>query len=79
MFRIPVIGRIIRGAGQIPVYRESVDAAVAVRAAIDAVERGECVVVYPEGVWYRYENKADIDEIIEEHLKNGRIVERLRI
>lgn len=49
VFRIPVIGRIIRGAGQIPVYRESVDAAVAVRAAIAAVERGECVVVYPEG------------------------------
>jgi len=49
VFRIPVIGRIIRGAGQIPVYRETVDAANAVRDAIAAVERGECVVVYPEG------------------------------
>jgi len=49
VFRVPVAGRIIAGAGQIPVYRESVDAAGSVRDAIDAVSRGECVVVYPEG------------------------------
>lgn len=35
------------------------------------------VVVYPEGVWYTYVDRADLDEIIESHLKNGRIVERL--
>lgn len=49
VFRIPVAGRIITGAGQIPVYRETVDAAASVREAIAAVEKGECVVVYPEG------------------------------
>jgi 1-acyl-sn-glycerol-3-phosphate acyltransferase len=49
VFRVPVIGRIIRGAGQIPVYRDTVDAANSVREAIAAVERGECVVIYPEG------------------------------
>ncbi|HET7899700.1 MAG TPA: lysophospholipid acyltransferase family protein [Candidatus Nanopelagicales bacterium] len=49
VFRVPVAGRIIKGAGQIPVYRETVDAAASVREAIAAVERGECVVVYPEG------------------------------
>lgn len=49
VFRVPLVGRIIRGAGQIPVYRETVDAANAVREAVAAVERGECVVVYPEG------------------------------
>ena len=49
VFRVPVIGRIIRGAGQIPVYRESSDAANSIRDAIAAVQRGECVVVYPEG------------------------------
>lgn len=49
VFRIPVAGRIITGAGQIPVYRETVDAAKSVRDAIRAVEQGECVVVYPEG------------------------------
>ena len=36
-------------------------------------------MVYPEGVWYTYVDKADIDEIIDEHLVNGRVVERLRI
>jgi len=49
VFRVPVAGRIIAGAGQIPVYRETSDAASSVRAAIAAVEQGECVVVYPEG------------------------------
>jgi (2Fe-2S) ferredoxin len=37
------------------------------------------VVVYPEAVWYRYVDEADIDEIIEQHLKHGRVVERLRM
>lgn len=49
LFRVPVIGRIIAGAGQIPVYRESKEAVGAVRDAIAAVNAGECVVVYPEG------------------------------
>ncbi len=49
VFRIPVGGRIIRGAGQIPVYRESEHAGESVRDAIAAVHAGECVVVYPEG------------------------------
>src|SRR5690606_26072419 len=49
VFRVPVVGRIIKGAGQIPVYRETVDAARSVRDAVAAVEAGECVVVYPEG------------------------------
>ena len=41
--------------------------------------QGPIMVIYPEGVWYTYVDKEDIDEIIEEHLKNGRVVERLRI
>ncbi len=49
LFRLPVLGRIITGCAQIPVYRESRDAALAFRAAIDAVQRGECVTIYPEG------------------------------
>jgi (2Fe-2S) ferredoxin len=35
------------------------------------------VVVYPEAVWYSYVDNTDIDEIVESHLKNGRVVERL--
>ena len=49
VFRVPIAGRIITGAGQIPVYRETKDAASSVRAAVAAIEQGECVVVYPEG------------------------------
>ena len=48
IFRVPVIGTILRGAGQIPVYRESADATKAYEAAVGAVRRGECVVIYPE-------------------------------
>jgi (2Fe-2S) ferredoxin len=46
---------------------------------LDRCEEGPCVVVYPEAVWYTYVDKSDIDEIVEEHLQQGRIVERLRI
>ena len=46
---------------------------------LDRCEEGPCIVVYPEAVWYTYVDRADIDEIIEEHLQVGRVVERLRI
>ena len=49
VFKIPVVGAIIRSAGQIPVYRLTNDASQAFSAAVEAVENGECVVVYPEG------------------------------
>jgi (2Fe-2S) ferredoxin len=42
-------------------------------------EQGPVLVVYPEAVWYTYVDEADLDEIIEEHLRNGREVERLKI
>jgi (2Fe-2S) ferredoxin len=37
------------------------------------------VVVYPQEVWYTYVDNADIDEIIESHLKNNVPVERLML
>jgi len=46
---------------------------------LDRCEEGPCIVIYPEAVWYTYVDRSDIDEIVEEHLRNGRIVERLRI
>ena len=46
---------------------------------LDRCEEGPCMVVYPDAVWYTYVDRADIDEIIEEHLKHGRPVARLRI
>lgn len=49
VFRIPVVGRILRGAGQIPVFRDSGQAANAYRAAVEAIREGRTVVIYPEG------------------------------
>jgi 1-acyl-sn-glycerol-3-phosphate acyltransferase len=46
---VPVLGRLIRATGQIPVYRMTSDASQAFRAAVAAVEQGKCVTVYPEG------------------------------
>ena len=46
---------------------------------LDRCEEGPCLVVYPDAIWYTYVDHADVDEIIEEHLRHGRIVERLRI
>ena len=40
---------------------------------------GPVIVVYPEEVWYSYVDKEDIEEIIQEHLIHGRVVERLKI
>jgi (2Fe-2S) ferredoxin len=46
---------------------------------MDRCDEGPVLVVYPDGVWYTYMDKHDIDEIIEEHLLHGRIVTRLKI
>ena len=46
---------------------------------LDRCEEGPVMVVYPEAVWYTYVDQADIDEIIDEHLVHGRVVERLKI
>ncbi len=45
---------------------------------LDACEQGVSVVVYPEQVWYGGVTVADVAEIVEEHLVNGRPVGRLR-
>ncbi|HET9829728.1 MAG TPA: lysophospholipid acyltransferase family protein [Nocardioidaceae bacterium] len=49
IFDLPVLGRIVRNAKQIPVYRLTSNASESFVAAVDAVRAGECVVVYPEG------------------------------
>ncbi len=38
---------------------------------------GAAVLIYPEGVWYAQVRASDVEEIIEEHLEKGNIVERL--
>lgn len=46
---------------------------------LDRCAAGPVAVVYPEAVWYTFVDNDDIDEIVESHLKNGRVVERLRV
>ncbi len=58
----------LAGPGQIRVNKAG---------CLDRCSAGPVAVVYPEGVWYSYVDLADIDEIVDSHLKNGTIVERL--
>ncbi len=44
---------------------------------LERCELGPAMVVYPEGIWYHYENTNDIDEILENHIVQGNPVERL--
>ncbi|MER6841174.1 lysophospholipid acyltransferase family protein [Streptomyces platensis] len=53
LFKSGFVGLMMRGTGQIPVYRETTDAANAFRAAVTAIEKGECVAFYPEGTLTR--------------------------
>ena len=46
---------------------------------LDRCELGPTVVIYPEGVWYTYSTKEDIDEVLQTHLVEGRRVERLML
>jgi 1-acyl-sn-glycerol-3-phosphate acyltransferase len=53
LFPKPVIGRVFRGAGQIPVYRGTATAASSLDDAVRALERGQAIVIYPEGTTTR--------------------------
>ena len=59
----------LSGVGQVRVNKAG---------CLDRCAAGPVAVVYPEGVWYSYVDEQDIDEIVESHLKNGTVVERLR-
>jgi 1-acyl-sn-glycerol-3-phosphate acyltransferase len=48
LFTLPVVGRIVKGAGQIPVFRDGPDAMKAFGPAVQAVRDGKCVAIYPE-------------------------------
>ena len=40
---------------------------------------GTAVLVYPEGVWYAQVQPEDVQEIVEEHIEKGNVVERLAL
>ena len=44
---------------------------------LDRCDEGPVIVVYPEGTWYTYVDREDVDEIIESHLIQGKPVKRL--
>jgi len=58
----------LSGAGKVRVNKAG---------CLDRCAGGPVAVVYPEGVWYNYVDLADIDEIVDSHLKQGQPVERL--
>jgi 1-acyl-sn-glycerol-3-phosphate acyltransferase len=53
VFRVPVIGRIVRAADQIPVQRGTARASDAFSSAVTAIETGKCVAILPEGTLTR--------------------------
>jgi (2Fe-2S) ferredoxin len=71
----------IRQALRAELKRRGLAGVVRANAAgcLDACARGPSLVVYPEGVWYGGVSAADVPEIVESHLVNGRPVERLLI
>jgi len=46
---------------------------------LDRCDKGPVIVVYPAAVWYTYVDQEDIDEIVDSHLVQGKVVERLLI
>ena len=55
------------------------DVRVNVAGCLDRCELGPCIVIYPEGVWYSVREKADIDEVLSVHVKQGGRVPRLML
>jgi 1-acyl-sn-glycerol-3-phosphate acyltransferase len=49
LWNIPLFGRVLDGAGQIPVFRGTSKAGDSLRAGHAALQAGKVVVIYPEG------------------------------
>lgn len=56
IFRIPVLGPLLRKVDQTPVERGTVDAVKALDAAVSALKDGKCIAIYPEGTTTREPN-----------------------
>jgi 1-acyl-sn-glycerol-3-phosphate acyltransferase len=49
LFDIKGLGAVMRGTGQLPVYRNQADAALVLRDVEQGLRNGACVIFYPEG------------------------------
>ena len=64
--RVKTLG--LAGVGQVRVNKAG---------CLDRCAGAPVAVVYPEGVWYTFVDQSDVDEIVDRHLANGEVVERL--
>ena len=55
------------------------DVRVNVAGCLDRCELGPTMVIYPEGVWYSYRTREDVDEILQVHVIEGGRVARLML
>jgi len=39
---------------------------------LDRCEKGPGVVIYPEGIWYKVTSTADVDAVLERHVRDGK-------
>ena len=46
---------------------------------LDRCELGPTMVIYPEGIWYRCETNEEIDQVLIQHIQNGKPVEHLML
>lgn len=55
------------------------DVRINASGCLDRCELGPTMVVYPSGVWYRYQSLADVDEILQRHIIGGSPVAHLML
>jgi (2Fe-2S) ferredoxin len=46
---------------------------------LDRCELGPCLVIYPEGIWYKIETTSDVDAVLEQHVRDGGRVKALML
>ncbi len=46
---------------------------------LDRCEDGPCMVIYPEGVWYKIATTADVDAVLDSHVIRGERLQALML
>jgi (2Fe-2S) ferredoxin len=66
--RVKALG--LAGEGQIRVNKAG---------CLGRCDAGPALVIYPDETWYTFIDEQDIDDIVDQHLLKGQVVERLKI